>query len=148
MITTISCVFLPAVKKRLHSTVIIICTSGGDPLLLSPLLKNTTHCLTVLTFTVWSPQMSKNVNGCNSFLHGGIQCHTFASPTLPRQTSLCQIAPLLPSVTQQQHGMENWWEGSASTAIPPTPTSDTVGQHNKIGDITFRAALVLLSTPT
>ena len=26
-----------------------------------------------------------------------------------------------------------WQEGSASTAIPPTPASDIVGQHNKIG---------------
>ena len=38
--------------------------------------------------------------------------------------------------------MEYWWEGSASTAIPPTAASDVVGQHNKIGDIIFRAVLV------
>ena len=42
---------------------------------------------------------------------------------------------LLPSVTQQQHVMEYWWEGSASTAIPPTSASDAVGQHNKIEGI-------------
>jgi len=34
---------------------------------------------------------------------------------------------LLPSVIQQQHVMEYWWEGSTSTAIPPTSTSDVVG---------------------
>ena len=39
-------------------------------------------------------------------------------------------APLLPSVTWQQHVMEYWWEGSASTAIPPT--SDAAGQISKI----------------
>ena len=36
--------------------------------------------------------------------------------------------------------MEYWWKGSAFTAIP-TSTSDVVGQHNKTGGITFRAAL-------
>ena len=34
-----------------------------------------------------------------------------------------------------------WWEGSASTAT--ASTSDLVGQHNKIGGVTSRAALVL-----
>jgi len=32
----------------------------------------------------------------------------------------CQSAPLLPSVTQQQHAMEYWWKGSTCTAIPST----------------------------
>jgi len=39
----------------------------------------------------------------------------------------CQTAPLLPSATQQQNAMEYWWEGSTSTAIPQTFTSDVVG---------------------
>ena len=38
--------------------------------------------------------------------------------------------------------MEYWWEGSTSTAISPTSTSDFVGQHNKIGGINFGATLV------
>jgi len=38
--------------------------------------------------------------------------------------------------------MEYWLEGTASTAIPPTSTSDIMSQHNKIGGITFGAALV------
>ena len=54
----------------------------------------------------------------------------------------CQTAPLLPSVTGQQHGMEYWQKGSTSTAIPPTLVSDIVGQHHSIEDINFRAALV------
>ena len=77
------------------------------------------------------------------FLHGGIQPHTFASYVLPRQTPFCQAAPLLPSVTWQQRGMEYWWEGSASAAVPPTSTSDAVGKHNKIGSVIYRAALKL-----
>ena len=47
-----------------------------------------------------------------------------------------QTAPLLPSVSQQQHVTEYWWEGSTSMAIP-TSVSDGVGQHNIIGGITF-----------
>ena len=54
----------------------------------------------------------------------------------------CQTVPLLPSVTWQQNVMEYWCEGSASTAIPPTFTSDTAGQRNEIGGITFGAALI------
>jgi len=61
---------------------------------------------------------------------------------LPCQMPLCQTAPLLPSVTQQQNLVEHWQEGSASTAISPTSASHAVGQHFKIGGITFRAALV------
>jgi len=38
--------------------------------------------------------------------------------------------------------MEYWWEGSTSTAILPTGASDVMGQRNKIGGITFGAALV------
>jgi len=84
---------------------------------------------------------SMNVNGCHSFLHEGIQFHTFASYALLCQMPLCQIVPLLPSVTRQQSGMGYWWEGSASTAISPTSSFDTVAQHNKIGGTTFRRAL-------
>jgi len=38
--------------------------------------------------------------------------------------------------------MEYWWEASTSTAWPPTSTSDIVSQHNKMGGITFGAALI------
>ena len=38
--------------------------------------------------------------------------------------------------------MEYWWEGFTSTATPPTPAPGVVGQHNKIGGITFRTALI------
>ena len=55
---------------------------------------------------------------------------------MPCQTSFCQTAPLLPSVTQQQDVREYWWEDSTSTAIPPTATSDIVDQHSKVGVIT------------
>ena len=38
-------------EQELHDALIKICTSGGDPLSLLPLLQRTTHCLTVLTAT-------------------------------------------------------------------------------------------------
>jgi len=58
------------------------------------------------------------------------------------QIPFCQTVFLLPSVIGQQNAMECWWEGSASTAIPPTTDLDIVGQNNKIGGVTFREDLV------
>ena len=61
---------------------------------------------------------------------------------LPHQMPLCQTAPLLLSVSQQQHVMEYRWEDATSTATPPTSTTDIVDQHNKMGGSTFGAVLV------
>ena len=72
------------------------------------------------------------VNGRHSFLHGGIKWHAFAIYALLFQT---------PCVIQQQYMMGYQWEGSTSTAIPPTSTPDGIGQQNKTGGITFRTAL-------
>ena len=74
------------------------------------------------------------------FPHGGIQFYALASYTFSCQMPLCQSAPLLPSVTWQQHVTEYWQEGSTSTAILPTSAADVVGQHN---EITFGAALII-----
>jgi len=46
----------------------------------------------------------------------------------------------LPLCCHLTHGY--WWEGSTSTAVPPTYNSYVVGQNHKIGGIAFRAALV------
>ena len=68
--TTISYAFLPVMNRNLHATLIKICTCGDDPLSLL-LLKCTTHHLTVLTSTGWSPEAfskhSLNVSGCHFF---------------------------------------------------------------------------------
>ena len=77
------------------------------------------------------------------FPHERIHLYIFASYVLPCQTPFCQTIPLLPSVTWQQNVMKYWWEGSVSTVIPPTSASYIVGQHNKIGDITFGAYLLV-----
>ena len=66
----------------------------------------------------------------------------YDSYTYPFQTPFCQTAPLLLFVTQQQNLTVCCQEDSTSTVIPFTPASNIVGQHNKIGGITFRAILV------
>jgi len=86
-----------------------------------------------------------SANGCIFFSHGGIQLHPFASYALPCHTPFCQIGPLLISIAWQQNVMEYCQKGSISTAIPPTSTSDVVGQHNKTGGITFGADFIYVS---
>ena len=66
------------------------------------------------------------------------------SHALPCQMPFCHTAPLLPSVAWQQNVTEYSWEGSTFTAVTPTFISDVMGQYNKVGGITFRAALVYL----
>jgi len=73
------------------------------------------------------------------FPYGGVQTQTFATYVFSCQTSLCQTAPLLPSVTQQQNVMGYWQEGSASTAISPPFT--LMSWADMIRDITFGVAL-------
>ena len=106
-----SSAFSPAMDASLHDILVTICISRGDSLLLSPLLK------TPLTISLCSHplfglhQHSSSVNECQwvPFVpRGGIQWHTFASYALPCQTPFCHAAPLLPSLTQQQHVMKYW----------------------------------------
>ena len=101
-------------------------------------------------FSVFQKYYSKPLFGISEcqwesfFPHGGIQWHTFASYTLPCQIPFCQTAPLLSSATQQQNGMEYWWEGSVSAPMPSTSTSEFTDKHHKTGNVTFRAALVVI----
>ena len=55
LVITISCALSLAMNKSLHAPLVKFWTRGGNPPLLSPLLKCTTLRLTVLTSTVWSP---------------------------------------------------------------------------------------------
>jgi len=98
------------------------------------------HCDDIHCFiTINVQQVSMNGSGCHFFLHGGIQWHTFASSTL-----VFWSGPLLPPIAQQQSVREYCWEGSTSIAIPSTSTADIVGQHTKIGDVTFGTAFVCI----
>ena len=56
-------------------------------------------------------------------------------------STICQNAPLLLSISRQQNVTEYSWEGSTPSATPPTSASDVIAQHNKIEGITFEAAL-------
>ena len=56
IVTTISCAISRAMNKSLYAVLIKMGTSRDDPWSLSPLLKCTTYCLSVLTSTVWSPE--------------------------------------------------------------------------------------------
>ena len=51
-------------------------------------------------------------------------------------------SPLLLSVTWQQNVTGYWWEGSTPTALPTISPSEVMGQHNKIGDITFGTVVI------
>ena len=76
IVTTISCAFSPAMNKSLRAMLVTICTSKGDPLLLSPLLKLTTPHLTVLVSAVWSLQTFSQCWRMSMgaiIPHGGIQ---------------------------------------------------------------------------
>ena len=77
------------------------------------------------------------------FPHGGIQWHTVILYALPCQMPFCQTALLLPSVPWQQHIMEYWWEGSVSTAIPPTFTFQVVGNIIKQDSLLLEQLLYL-----
>ena len=66
------------------------------------------------------------------FPHGGINCHTFASYSLLRQTSFCQTAPPLSSVTQQQNLMGYWLEAQSLLPyhyLPLTSWADIIKQE-------------------
>ena len=84
-VTTISCTILSLMNqspRHTHKNLPGNPKHGLSFVLLSPLLKHSTYSLTVLTSTVWSPQMFSKcgeVSGCNCFLHGEIQLHNFAS---------------------------------------------------------------------
>ena len=98
-----------------------------------------THCLVSISVQ----QASVNINRCNFFfcmeefnditllhLHFHVRHH------FVRLSLSCHLS---------DRNIMEWKtrkERSASTAIPPTSTSDTTGQDNKIGDITFGATLV------
>jgi len=105
----------------------------------SPVLKCTTHCLTVIPSTVWSPEMfSKHwwMSVRAIFFH----MEEFDDTPLLHM----HFHVRLPLCFNLSHGNKTEYQqdGSTSTAIPPTSTSDIMGQHSKIWGITFREALM------
>ena len=126
IVTTISYVFSPVMNFRLHAMLIKTCISGGDPQLLASLLNCTAHppahCAHIHCLVSRNTQQaSVNVNGCHFFCMEEFSAtpllHTWAHVRhyFVRLPLFCHL-----SVTEQRHVMEYWWEGSTSTAIPPT----------------------------
>ena len=101
-------------------------------------LPHCAHIRCLVSINVQQPSM--NTNGCHVFHVQEFSDTLFFISTSMSGTILSDCC-----FTAICHGggTEYWWEGSTSTAIPPTSTSNAMGQHNKIGSITFRAALIL-----
>ena len=60
IITAVNYACFPSMNRSLHAMLIKICTNRGDPVLQLAVLKCTTHSLTVLTSTSWSPETVSN----------------------------------------------------------------------------------------
>ena len=149
IVTTVTCTFLSVMCKSLYAVLIEICIVFWNVTCLSHCCQHcwnaspTTLLCSHLLFS--SYKRSARINECQwvlFFPHGEIQWLSCASYILPYQMPFCQAAPLLPSITRQKHVTGYCWEGSFSAAVPTASDSDVLGQQNKIGDVTFGAALV------
>jgi len=129
-VTTISCAFL--LTRTRHS-------SWSDPL--SPLLKRTVPPTTLLcSHPLFGPhEHPASAEEWGAILPTKRNSVTHSASDAPPCHAFCQTAPLLPSVTQQQHGTLVARFDPCCT--PPTSAPDVVGQHNKTEGITFGAAL-------
>ena len=138
IVTTINFVFLPVMNKSLHATLVKICTSRGDPLLLSPLLKNTIHCLTVLTSSVWSPKCSASIHECqwvsffsawrNSVTHLFSVCTSMSHADV----SDCPSAAICHTAMKCSRILVGTYNLCCHTT-----NSYILGQHHKIRGITY-----------
>ena len=132
IVATISYAFSAATNKSLYAVLLKICSLIWNMGCCCHLRWKTLSIFIALTCTVWPPQCSASVNGCNFFPQEGIQWCTFASLALACQTPFCHSAPLLQSVTWQQ-------DGSSTSTVEPTSTSDIESWCNKTGDVIFRS---------
>ena len=141
IIIPISSIFLSAINRILLAALIKTCTSGGDHCFCFHYwnASSTTSLCSHLLFALHQCSASMNVNGCHfSTWRNSVSALCFICTC---EMLIYQTASLLPSVTQQQNEMEYWQEGSTSTSIPSTSTSDVVGQY-KTGGITSGQALI------
>ena len=109
------------------------------------------HCAHIhCSVSISVRQASMNVSGCHFFLHFRIQFHTFASYTLPFQMpwrqswmTWCPSAAICHTATKCNRILVRRFNLHCR---PPPSASDIVGQQNKIGGITFGAALEILTS--
>ena len=136
------CIFTSHVQEPSCNTCKILCqqrqsavTTGETHLL----LPHCSHIHSLVSMNV--QQASMNASGCHFFCMEEFSDTSLLYPHFHvRQILSC--CPSAASVAQQQNVMQCWWECSASTAIPPTSTSDVMGPHSKIRGITFKASLI------
>ena len=148
IVTTISYVFLPV--KSLHATVVTVCISRGSTvsqLLPWPCCWNTPHTASLCwRLLVSLHKHSASPNECQ-WVHFFFYMGKFNDRALLHTHFLVRHHSVrLPLCCHLSHGnkMKCNIDGKVQpfTAIPPTSASDVMGQHDKIGGITFRAALV------
>ena len=109
------------------------------------MLKHTTpppHCTHIYCLVPINIQKAPmNIKECN-FLYMEAFNDTLLLHSLFHSRCHFVRLPVCCPITQQ-HVTGYWWEGPTYTAIPPTSASEVMGQHNKIGGITFGAALII-----
>ena len=94
------------------------------------------HCAhTYRLVSISIQQTLMNLNRCNYFLQ---EMQEFSGTPLLHMSDTTLVDCLCPVICC----MATKCNGSTSTDIQPTFTSDVVGQCNKIGGITFTAALI------
>ena len=99
-----------------------------------PQLKHTTHCLIVLMFIVWPLGVI--------FLLGKIQMQHLCFMRTSLSDGIlsdCPSAAICHTATKCKGILARRFH---LTVTPPTPASDIVVQHNKMGGITYKAALI------
>jgi hypothetical protein len=82
------------------------------------------ECQWVQFFSAWRNSVT---NLCTSMTYAILSDYSSAV--------ICRMTTIL---------IDYWREGSTSTVIPPISASNVMGQHNKIGCITFGAPLVIM----
>ena len=135
-------------KKRLHAALIKICTAIWKVARLSHLChhcRNTPPTTSLCSHPFFElHKHSASVDECQQVQfspHGGCS----PTPLLHMHFLVKHVFVRLPfaAICHMATECKDYlWEGSSSTAIPPKSSYDHLGQHNKTGGITFRAALV------
>lgn len=135
-VTIISYAFLLAMNKNLCAMLLTICMTVRNVACLSCCYR---HCCNAPFSASVCSHPPFGVHKCSAnvcewqFFFSCME--EFPCAPLPHRhlcvRHLCHTAPLLPSVAGQQCVVRYWREGSTPTAVPPTSSSDIVGQQIK-----------------
>ena len=149
IVTTLTNAFLTMMNKSLHAMLLKICTSRGDP------LSHCHHCWNAPSNTSLCShplfglhKHSSSIKECQ-WMPFFFNMEKFSdTPLLHLQSCVRHHFIRLPLCCYMLHGNKMSWNiGEKVQPLLPyairkrTSASDIVGQYNKIGGITFRAAL-------